>query len=770
MQYIKWFREISKNSIPLAGGKGANLGEMTKMGLPVPLGFVVSSKAYDHFLDYANLRSKIKETLKDLDPGNTIKVTRAGKEIKDAILAVRLSEDLKKEIRAAYKKLGKDVLVAVRSSATAEDLPTASFAGQQATFLNIKGEDNVTRAVLKSYASLFEPRAIFYRITNKFDHLKVKIAVPIQEMVQSDSSGIMFTLDPLTSDKTKVVIEAGYGLGEAIVSGSITPDRYLVDKKSLRIVGKEIHKQTWQIKKVGNVDKHVSVSKKLQGLQKIADHEIINLARYGLKIEKHYKFPQDIEWAIEKKKVYFVQTRPITTIKQVSSVKHQTSEKEAPKGEALLQGLGASMGVVSGPVRLVDRPTDEFKDGEVLVAEMTNPSFVPLMKKAVAIVTDTGGSTSHAAIVSRELGVPCVVGTGKATHVLKNGLVVTVDGAKGAVYKGSIDIKVSKAKEVEEQKENKNRQEIVPITGTKVYVNLAEPQIAETVAKEPCDGVGLLRAEFMIAEIGEHPKYMLKKGKGKEFALKLSEGIKTIAESFNPRPVVYRATDFKTNEYKGLKGGEEFEGKEQNPMLGFRGAMRYILEPEVFKLELWAIKRVREQFGLHNVWLMIPFVRTVEELEKVKQILEDEGIYRTHDFKLWMMAEVPSNVFLIDQFCQAGIDGISIGSNDLTQLTLGIDRDNEKIASGFDERNEAITLAIKHIITACRKYHVTCSLCGQAASVYPEFLQMLIESGITSVSINPDVIFDTKKLIASIEKRILLEKIKKIEGFEDIGE
>lgn len=753
MKYIKWFNEISKKDIGVAGGKGANLGEMVKMGLPVPAGFVVTSRGYDRFLRYANLSSKIKNILAGIKPEETQKIAKASKEIKNEILAARLPEDLKKEIESVYKKLGKDTLVAVRSSATAEDLPTASFAGQQTTFLNIKGAENVVKAVLKCFASLFEARAIFYRIQNNFDHLKVKIAVLIQVMIQSEKSGVMFTLDPLVSDKEKIIIEAGYGLGEALVSGSINPDRYIVSKKDLKILGREIHKQEWMIKRVGLTNRHIAVPKKLQEAQKLSDEEIVNLARYGREIEKHYHYPQDIEWAIESGKIYFVQTRPVTTIKRQ---KENIKEKEIGSGEVILKGLGASLGIASGSVKIIAKPTDELKEGEILVTEMTNPSFVPLMKKAKAVVTDTGGATSHAAIVSRELGIPCVVGTGKATSVLKNGQMVTVDGAQGVVYKGVI-------KDTQKEVSKVVKIESAPITATKVYVNLGEPSIASEVAKEPCDGVGLLRAEFMIAEIGEHPKAMLKKGKGKEFAIKLSEGIQTIAQAFYPRPVVYRATDFKTNEYKGLKGGEAFEIHEENPMLGFRGAFRYVAEPEVFQLELWALRRVREQFGLNNLWLMIPFVRTVEELEKVKEILEKEGMARTSDFKLWMMVEVPSNVFLIDKFCQSGIDGVSIGSNDLTQLILGVDRDNERMAKEFDERNEAVVMAIKHVIETCRKYNITSSLCGQAPSKYPEFLEMLVEAGITSVSVNPDRVLETKKLIASIEKRILLDKIKELE-------
>lgn len=765
MKFIKWFKEINKKDIPKAGGKGANLGELVKIGLPVPPGFVITSSAYDLFLKKHQLIPKIKKYLNGLKPEETKKIAVASKKIKEELLSSSLPQEIIKEVSAAYEKLGKDVLVAIRSSATAEDLPTASFAGQQATFLNIKGARNVTKAVLKCFASLFEPRAIFYRLQNNFDHLKVKIAVPIQVMVQSEKSGVIFTVDPLTSDKTRITIEAGYGLGEAIVSGSITPDRYLVDKKELKILGREIQKQKWQIKRAGNKNKHIQISKRLQEAQKISDQEILELAELAKKIESHYKHPQDIEWAIESNKVWLLQTRPVTALKRPSTITETVGEKKLDK-KMLLKGLGASIGIASGPVVIIYKPSeiDKIKQGDILVAEMTNPSYVPAMKKAKAIVTDTGGQTSHAAIVSRELGIPCVVGTGQATSTLKNGQMITVNGLTGEIYKGIIEVMKEEGmkKEIESRKA-----ETAPITATKIYVNLGEPSLAQEVAKEPVDGVGLLRAEFMIAEIGEHPRYMANQGKGKEFAKKLSDGIKTIASAFHPRPIVYRATDFKTNEYKNLKGGEKFEPNEANPMLGYRGASRYILEPDLFKLELWALRRAQEQFGLNNIWLMIPFVRTVSEIEKITEIMAKQGMYRTGDFKLWMMVEVPSNVFMIEEFCKAGIDGVSIGSNDLTQLILGIDRDNEKLASEFDERNEAVLRAIKTVIKTCRKHHITSSICGQAPSVYPEYVEMLVEAGITSISVNPDAIYETRKLVSSVEKKVLLDKIKEIEGLSE---
>jgi len=761
MKYIKWFEEISKKDSGLVGGKGANLGEMVRMGLPVPAGFVVTTKGYERFLNYTKLQPKIEKLLAGIDSKETKKIALASKKIKDEMLAARIPPDLQSEIESAYKKLGQDSYVAVRSSATAEDSTAASFAGQQSTFLNIKGSKNVCKAVLACFVSLFEARAIFYRLENKFDHFKIKIAVPVQLMIQSEKSGIMFTVDPVFSDSNKIVIEGGYGLGEAIVSGSVTPDRYIVSKADLKIVAREIQRQKWMIKKVGGSNKHLAVAKEAQETQKLSDSEILELADYGLAIEKHYGCPQDIEWAICDNKIYFVQTRPVTAYKKT---KQEKVKKETSQDKVLLRGIGASLGLGFGPVRIIGKPTDDFFQGEVLVTEMTNPSFVPLMKKAAAVVTDTGGATSHAAIVSRELGVPCVVGTGKATALLKNGQMVSVDGAQGVVYQGKVSQPIKESSQTMTPPAASFQQESAPITATKVYVNLGEPGLALELAKEPCDGVGLLRAEFMIADIGEHPKAMIEKNSGERFVVKLSDGIRKIAKAFYPRPVVYRATDFKSNEYKNLKGGEKFENHEENPMLGFRGVFRYIVEPDVFRLELLALKRVREQFGLNNLWLMLPFVRTIDELNKVKCILEKEGFQRTSDFKLWIMVEVPSNVFLIDKFCQSGIDGVSIGSNDLTQLILGVDRDNQKLAKEFDERNEAVTIAIKQVISSCRRHNVSCSICGQAPSVYPEFLEMLIESGVTSVSVNPDSILEIKKFIASVEKRILLDKIKEIEG------
>ena len=775
VKFVLWFDEVGKEDIPLVGGKGANLGELKKAGIPVPNGFIMTSAAYYYFLDQTKLQKRIAQLLKGLNPEDSKKLNAVSRQIKKLILDSKMPQIIAREIADGYKKLG-GFPVAVRSSATAEDLPTASFAGQQATFLNTVGQSKVIEAVQKCYASLFEARAIYYRIINKFEHMKVALAVPIQNMVESEVSGIMFTVDPVSQDKNKLVIEAGYGLGEAIVSGSVTPDRYIVDKESLKIIDKEINSQSWKIvrdQKGG--DKHVNVTKSDQKVQKLPDDKIIELAKMGIKVEQHYKSPQDTEWTLFGNDLTFVQSRPITTLgkSQITNSKSQTNSNpqisndqsgtDISKAKVLLKGAAASLGSASGPVKIIHKPDeiDKVLKGDILVTEMTTPDFVPAMRRAIGIVTDTGGRTCHAAIVSRELGIPCVVGTGTATHILKAGQVVTVDGVAGVVYQGKVQIPNgnSIAQQSSRQVGGKAISEEIPITGTKVYVNLAEPELAAEISKQPVDGVGLLRAEFMIANIGEHPRAMVEAGRGKEYTQKLAEGMRTIASAFAPRPVVYRATDFKTNEYRHLKGGEKFEPQESNPMIGYRGASRYIKEPDLFKLELEAIKQVRDSGDLKNLWLMIPFVRTVEEMRKVKNIVEDYGLIRSHDFKLWMMCEIPSNVILLEQFIKVGIDGISIGSNDLTQLTLGVDRDNNTLAKTFDERDDSVVLSIEYVIKTCRKHSVTCSICGQAPSVYPEITEMMVKAGTTSVSVTPDMIIQTRKIIASVEKRLLLSNI-----------
>ena len=742
---IVWFNEVTKDDVHLVGGKGANLGEMTRAEIPVPPGFIVTADAYFDFIEEANLTEKIHSLLEPLEPSHAQQLYQIAGQVKQLILDTTMPPELASKIKQAYTGLGRG-LVAVRSSATAEDLPTASFAGQQSTFLNVQGENEVVAAVQGCWASLFEPRAIFYRHQQGFDHLKVGIAVPVQKMVQSQSSGVMFTLEPVTSDQSKIIIEAVYGLGEAIVGGEVNPDLYIIDKEGLSIVTKKMGKQEWQLIKNPDgsgesANVKVPLSPSSQEQQKISDDDIIHLAKLAKQLEEHYQFPQDIEWAKEDNQLLIVQTRPVTTVKEAAEVELET---EAP---VLLTGAPASPGIASGPVRIVNSPSeiDKVGTGDILVAKMTTPDFVPAMKRAVAIVTDRGGRTAHAAIVSRELGIPCVVGVEHATTSLSDTQVITVDGTRGNIYDGKVARRVTTTAVVDAFRDTIK-------TRTKVYVNLAQPELAERVAARNVDGVGLLRAEFIVAQIGEHPHYMISQNRGDEFTSKLYEGINAFAKAFAPRPVVYRTTDFKTNEYRELTGGQKYEEVEENPMLGYRGATRYIKEPDVFALEIEAVKRVRQDYK--NLWVMIPFVRTVEGLAAVKDIMESHGLKRSADFKLWMMVEVPSNIILMEKFLELGIDGISIGSNDLTQLILGIDRDSPKLAKEFDERSPAVLVALERAIKVSKRMGVTSSICGQAPSVYPDLTEKLVEWGITSVSVSPDMISVTREIIAKAEENL----------------
>lgn len=750
---ILWFKDINKNDIPIVGGKGANLGEMFGAGIPVPNGFVVTSKAYYDFVEATSLKQKILTELSGLNIQDSKKLMAASEHIKTAILSAEMPKKLEGQIKDYYHQLSGefDKYVAVRSSATAEDLPDASFAGQQETYLNIKGYKKVIKNVQKCWASLFESRAIFYRTEKGFNHMKVGIAVPVQLMVQSEVSGIMFTVNPLTNSTEEVSIEAAYGLGQPVVSGELTPDQYVVNKKSGNITYKNVAKQTWQLTLS---DDKAPVSKKYQEKQKLTDSRIKELADIGMKIEKHYGNPQDIEWGMEGKVLYIVQSRPVTTLKKSKSMAKSGEIDEHLRAKLLLEGLGASPGAASGAVKIVKSPKeiDKVLEGDVLVAEMTNPDYVPAMRKACAIVTDKGGRTSHAAIVSRELGVPAVVGCGNATTLLHSGEVISVDGAEGKVYEGDI-VQESKDKESLTTLSSETLK-----TATKVYLNLAEPELAADMAKRYVDGIGLLRAEFMIANIGTHPRKFIEDGKGSEFTDKLAGDLEKFAKAFAPRPVVYRTTDFRTNEYRNLKGGAKYEKDEFNPMIGFRGVSRYLEDPDVFELEIEAIKNVRNKKGFKNLHVMLPFVRTVDQLREVKKLMSSFGLQRSGSFKLWMMVEIPSNVILLDDFISEGIDGVSIGTNDLTMLTLGVDRDNERVANVYSEMNPAVLQSLEKIITTAHKHKITSSICGQAPSEYPELVEMLVEWGITSVSISPDVIESTRETVYKAEAKVLGSK------------
>ncbi|MFA6329729.1 MAG: phosphoenolpyruvate synthase [Candidatus Micrarchaeia archaeon] len=833
---VYWFSEINKSSVAIAGGKGANLGEMFQMGLPVPDGFVISSEAYFNFTRATKIDQLIASTLAGLDEQDSDKLDLASETIKNAILAEPVPNDIRTDLVRAYNKLcgvsifplaTQEILVAVRSSATAEDLPEASFAGQQATFVNVKGADMLVDAVRSCWASLFEARAIYYRITQHFDHNKVGLCAVVQKMVDSEKSGVMFTVNPIDRNPNEMMIEAAIGLGEVVVGGMVTPDNYIVAKDSMQIANKTVSRQEFAILrgKSGTGSERAELPENLAASQKLTDDQITKLAAFGKKIEDHYGAPQDIEWAVEKGKIFIVQSRNITTLKdkkpaQTQEVKaamdidepivEELSKPQAPAAQAapspagqadipkpqvivetvtqttsarakpILKGLGASPGIAWGPVRLIYSPKEihKVRQGDVLVTEMTSPDFVPAMKRAAAIVTNSGGQTCHAAIVSRELGIPCIVGTRTATIDLKEDQIITVNATQGVVFEGrpatatsAASNPTSKAME-KEVASDAFMQEVVRatkhltgpqsdsvVTGTKIYVNLAEPESAEKISVKHVDGVGLFRAEFIIAGFGKHPSAMLKQGKGEEFIDNLADGMRKMCAAFYPRPVIYRANDFKTNEYKNLEGGEEFEPKEENPMIGFRGCFRYIKNPEVFNMELEAIKRVRETYGMKNLWLMIPFVRTVNEFKACKKLVDASGLANGgYDFKLGIMCEIPSTVILAEEFCKAGAQFFSIGSNDLTQLTLGLDRDNPIVAEDFDERDPSVLESIRLVIERCHKHGVPVGICGQAPSVYPEFAEAIVEYGIDSISVNSDVIEATRKTVASAERRLLMKK------------
>lgn len=740
-------KDIDKDDVRYVGGKSANLGEMIKTGFPVPGGFVVTAHSYFTFIKHNRLEEKIKHLLGTVDYDNPNSINQVSAHIRKIIHHSPIPEEVSQEVFKHYKRTGgflRDALVAIRSSATSEDSKEASFAGQQATYLNVRGEAAVIETVRRAWASLFEARAVYYRHEAKLGNKKTGIALVVQKMVESHTSGIMFTTDPINNDKSTIVVEAIFGLGEYIVGGKVNPDHYEVQKGNFLIKNKKIASQDVMLKKHGDGNKEVKVPKSKREKQKITDKQVIALAKIAKKIEDHYYFPQDIEWAEEKGKLYIVQTRPITTIDKKDPKKQETNQVISKMHKPILVGDPASPGIGVGQVKVLKSPKEigKVSVGDVLVAPFTNPDYVPAMKKSAAIVTERGGRTSHAAIVSREFGIPAVVGTPHATTRLKDKDTITVNGSTGEIYKGSVVSKEATEKAVTHSHKK---------TKTNILVNLGQPELADKISKYPVDGIGLLRAEFMIADIGVHPKKLIEDHKQSHFVEQLSNSISKFTKAFYPRPVLYRATDFKTNEYRNLVGGKVFEPEESNPMLGYRGAYRYMHDERVFKLELEAIKKVRNKMGYNNLNLMIPFVRTVKELELVKKIVNESGLKRGPNFKLYMMVEIPANVILIEDFIKVGIDGISIGSNDLTMLVLGVDRDNQEVAVEFDERNDAVLWALERVIKAAKKHKITASICGQAPSSYPDLVEKLVKWGITSISVSPDVVDATRDLVHHVE-------------------
>lgn len=758
---VRWFDTLSRADVPIAGGKGANLGEMTRAGIPVPPGFVVIADAFDRFLDATGLRRAVIERLDGLDVDNTEQLREAADELMRWAMDTEMPPEIRDSICEAYSRLADeagepDPFVAVRSSATAEDTAETSFAGMNETFLNVKGRAELIEAVRKCWASLYGARVIFYRRKNNIPEERISIAVVVQRMVNSEKAGVMFTVNPTNGDPSVIVIEGAFGLGDAVVSGSVSPDHYEVRRDSLEIAKRIIaHKEFMNVRgPEGGVERRDLAEDQAES-PSLTDDEVREIARLGRKIHDHYGSPQDIEWAVEGGKVYIVQSRPVTGLERMKPpVETRPTEEEH---EIIAQGLGASPGIASGTARILGsiEEADRFRKGDILVTRMTAPDWVPLMRQAAAIVTDEGGMTAHAAIVSRELGIPCIVGTRTATKMIADGEKVTVDAREGVVYRGVMEqapVAPSPARPAPPPS---------PITGTKLYVNLGEPDMAQEVAAMPVDGVGLLRAEFMILSITNnvHPRKLMKDGRGEEYMNKLADGLRTFAQAFNPRPIIFRASDFRSNEYRNMEGGEEFEPTESNPMIGYRGAFRYVSEPDLFELELRALKRVRTEYRFENVHLMIPFARTLWEMVEVKKLVDKVGLMSTEpgSMELWVMAEVPSIIYRLDDYAALGVTGISIGSNDLTQCVLGVDRDSEKVAPLFDERDKAVMESMRAIIEGCRRLGMTSSICGQAPSVYPELTEKLVEWGATSISVNPDAILHTREIIASAEQRLLLE-------------
>lgn len=765
MKRIMSIKNLGVNDIPIAGGKAANLGELTSAGFNVPPGFVLTTESYDYYLKHNKLADVLSDALAGLDVSSDASLQEVSGKIRKAFELGVVPKDLETAILDEYKKLGKGKypLVAVRSSATAEDLPTASFAGQQDTYLNVSEPESLLLSVKKCWSSLFTPRAIAYRVSKHFEHDKVKLAVVVQRMINSDISGIMFTIDP-NSELPHIIIEAGYGLGEALVGGKVTPDTYVVDKFHSKILNRRISSQTWKLVRGESGEcmrKDVPDSEAKR--QKMADEQILGLADIGNQIEMHYGKPMDIEWAVEDGEMYIVQARPVTTLTNGNNAKEAKKEdKMEAARNILVKGLGASPGKACGPVRIYaeDMSLDVVKQGDVLVTQMTTPDMVPAMTRAAAIVTDEGGMTCHAAIVARELGIPCIVGATKATHVLKDAMGVTVHGQMGVVYEG-----LEKEEKPAAMAAAAATAVATPVTATKIMVNVGVPQKAEEYAQLPVQGVGLMRIEFLFTSyIQEHPCALIEQGREDELVDKLAQGISMVAKAFYPRPIILRTSDFKTNEYHDMKGGSKYEPKEQNPMIGWRGCSRYVSESyrAAFLAELKAVKKARDEMGLRNIWVMLPFVRTVDEVKQIERMMNGVGLYRGNDFKLYLMAEVPVIIFMAEEFAEV-CDGFSIGSNDLTQLTMGADRDSDVLGrmGYFDERYPAIKRAIAHLIKHAHIKGIPVGICGQAPSVYPEFCEFLVRAGIDSISLNADTVLKTISHVAAAEQRMILESIRK---------
>lgn len=736
------------------GGKAANLGELIAADLPVPPGFAVTRAAYLDAMRDRGVAAELAGLHQDAlaQVSDSAKLTELCSRMQDLVSKAGATADVRDQVVAGYRRLGPDSVVAVRSSATGEDGREASFAGMNRTVTNVTDEPGLIEALVRCWTSLFSPRVITYRASRGYSDVPA-MAVVVQQMIVADCAGVAFTTDPSTGAADHMVIEAAFGQGEVVVSGRVEPDTYVVDKATFELLDSRIGFKP--IKIVRGADGHdstLTLDRNEAESRVLDDVALRRVAELAMAVERLHGCPQDVEWAVASGTVWLVQARPITTLGLTSD---GTRSPQTVDADVLVRGLPAAPGTASGNVKVLQDPDegDLLAQGEILVAPMTNPDWLPTIRKAAALVTDSGGMTCHAAIIARELGVPCIVGARTATTDLRDGMPVTVDGRHGYVIAG----RTGSAQPTIVADRTRPAVTTSAVTATRIYANLAMPDTAEAVAAQDVDGVGLLRAEFMLTEAlkGRHPRDLIARGEQRSLVDAMVTSVGRIATAFAPRPVIYRATDLRTNEFRGLVGGDRYEPIEHNPMIGYRGCYRYVKEPEVFALELQALAQVREQSG--NVHLMIPFVRTRWELEECLSLVDASPLGRQRGLHRWVMAEVPSVVYRLPEYIGMGIDGVSIGSNDLTQLVLGVDRDSDTCAELFDESDAAVLDAIGQIISTARKYGITSSLCGQAPSTRPAFAEHLVKMGITSVSVNPDALDAARRTIAAAERRVLLE-------------